>query len=139
MTGPPWEEVRRYLAVKHGSEVDERLRGRYEAGQAEHGTNQHAEGGGYAVTSTPVKRGNDPAYIVARLKRDGRDQLAADVIAGRVTPHHASLAAGYRRRYIRVPAGDPEGTIRALIRGGYTPDQIAAALQELGRGVGVTA
>lgn len=37
MSGPPWEEVRRYLAVKHGSEVDERLRARYEAGQAEHG------------------------------------------------------------------------------------------------------
>jgi hypothetical protein len=37
MGAPPWSEVRRYLAVNHGGEVEERLRARYEAGQEEHG------------------------------------------------------------------------------------------------------
>jgi len=51
---------------------------------------------GHQGDGITLKRGSTGrAYIVARLRRDGFDELAADVVAGRLSARRAALAVGW--------------------------------------------
>lgn len=55
----------------------------------------------------------DSTYILARLKRD-RPDLAAQVVDGTLSANEAAIAAGIRKRYLRVRADDPQAAIAKL-------------------------
>jgi len=57
----------------------------------------------------------DPAYILARLKRD-RPYLARQVIDGEISAHAAAIEAGIRKRMKSVPIDTPSEALRALLR-----------------------
>lgn len=61
--------------------------------------------------STQARR--DATAILARLKRD-RPDLAAQVVDGTLSANEAAIAAGIRKRYIRVRADDPQVAIAKL-------------------------
>lgn len=77
---------------------------------APHGANQHTAGVS-DTHSTQARR--DAAAILARLKRD-RPDLAAQVVGGTLSANEAAIAAGIRKRYIRVRADDPQVAIAKL-------------------------
>lgn len=54
-----------------------------------------------------LKRGTGAAYLRARLERDGRDDLIAEVGAGRMSTKEAARVAGYVRPTWTAPA-EPE-------------------------------
>jgi hypothetical protein len=68
----------------------------------------------------------DATYVIARLKRDD-PQLAADVIAGNISPHAAARQAGIRKPRCQVRTDDARLAINALLRF-YTREQLLAAL-----------
>ena len=76
---------------------------------APHGANQHTAG----VGDTNSCRENDSTYVLARLKRD-RPDLAAQVVDGTLSANEAAIAAGIRKRYIRVRADDQQVAIAKL-------------------------
>jgi len=66
-------------------------------------------------------------YVVARLNRD-RPDLAERVMAGDISPNAAAVEAGFRKRYIRVPAGDVRGAVSKLLSE-FSRDELIAALR----------
>jgi hypothetical protein len=66
-------------------------------------------------------------YVVARLNRD-RPDLAEKVMAGDISPNAAAVEAGFRRRYIRVPAGDVQGAVSKLLSE-FSRDELLDALR----------
>lgn len=64
-------------------------------------------------SDTPSTHKRDAAEILARLKRD-RPDLAAQVVDGTLSANEAAIAAGIRKRYIRVRADDPQVAIAKL-------------------------
>lgn len=60
------------------------------------------------------EHGNSVEYIAGRLKRDN-PELAADVIAGRLSAHAAAVQAGIRKPTWTAPA-DPERLAQAIER-----------------------
>lgn len=59
------------------------------------------------------KGGSDPSYLLARLKRD-RPDLAAKVVAGELSAHAAAVEAGFRKRYLQVPADDLQAALAKI-------------------------
>jgi len=90
---------------------------------AEHGENQHTAGG--SVTTSTDDR--SATYVVARLNRD-RPDLAEKVMAGDLSPNAAAVEAGFRKRYIRVPAGDVRGAVSKLLSE-FSRDELIDALR----------
>lgn len=93
-------------------------------------------GGELAPVGRPEKNGcdttisdrqRDATYILARLRRD-HPELAEKVLAGELTANAAAILAGFRKRYIRVPAGDPAGAVSKLLTE-YTRDELTRELQ----------
>ena len=58
--------------------------------------------------------GNDPAYALARLKRD-RPDLAEKVVVGEMSANAAAIEAGFRRKKVSIP-DDEEAAAEFLIR-----------------------
>jgi len=85
-----------------------------------------SEAGGVSVTHPQDKK--DAGAVVARLKRDDPD-LAAQVVAGDITPNAAAIAAGIRHQYARVRVDDPARAVAVLLKH-YTRDQLLAALED---------
>jgi len=79
------------------------------------------------VSITP--QGNSAQAAIRRLRKD-RPDLHADVIAGKVSPHGAMVAAGFRPKTWTAPA-DPAALARA-IRRRLAPAEVAALIDELG-------
>lgn len=71
--------------------------------------------GNKASNNVTSFRGNAPTYALRRLKRD-RPDLAAKVIAGKLSAHAAAIEAGFRTRMVSVPADSPENAVRPLIK-----------------------
>ncbi len=71
----------------------------------------------------------DATYVVARLNRD-RPDLAEKVMAGDISPNAAAVEAGFRKRYIRVPEGDPAGAVRKLLNF-YSYGELIRELEEM--------
>lgn len=92
---------------------------------AEHGTNQHTEGG--SVTTSSDDRG--ATYALRRLKRD-HPELAEKVVAGKLSAHAAAIEAGFRRPTIAVPA-EPAAAVTALIRKFGSEIMLSAVLDAL--------
>jgi len=72
--------------------------------------------------------GSTRTYSLARLKRD-RPDLAALVIAGKMSAHAAAIEAGFRGRTVQH-AGSVEGFLRAALRH-LTPAQRAELRERL--------
>ena len=51
-----------------------------------------------------------------RALRDHAPALHAEVLAGRVSPHGAMVAAGLRRRTLTIPCDDPAAAARSIRR-----------------------
>jgi hypothetical protein len=68
-----------------------------------------------------IDYGNHSGYTLARLKRD-RPDLAAEVVAGRMSAHAAAIAAGFRRKTWTAP--DDVELLAAAIAKRYTPDEV---------------
>ena len=64
-------------------------------------------------SATTLSHDRDATYVLARLKRD-RPDLAAQVVDGTLSANEAAIAAGIRKRYIRVRADDPKAAIAKL-------------------------
>lgn len=63
-----------------------------------HGANQHTVGGDSITSlSEATGRGTSRVYILARLERDGHDDLAARVRAGEMSANAAAIEAGFRK------------------------------------------
>src|SRR4029450_2164991 len=60
-----------------------------------------------------LKRGNQSAYIRARLERDGHTELLEKIERGEVTAHAVAVQLGWRTRMIQHPA-TIEGFARAI-------------------------
>ncbi len=75
---------------------------------------------------TKVTNENDSTYVIARLKRDD-PELAAEVVAGKITSHAAAVKAGIRKPRCQVRTDDPSLAVQALLRF-YTREQLLAAL-----------
>ena len=59
--------------------------------------------------------GNSSARALRAL-RDHAPALHAEVLAGRVSPHGAMVAAGLRRRTLTIPCDDPAAAARSIRR-----------------------
>lgn len=64
-------------------------------------------------SNTHISSKRDASAALARLKRD-RPDLAAKVIAGEMTAHAAAVEAGFRKRYIQVPADDLQAALAKI-------------------------
>lgn len=78
------------------------------------------------VSATNPQKKQDAAAMVARLKRDDPD-LAAQVVAGTITPNAAAIQAGIRKPRGSFRTDDPALAVAALLKH-FTAQQIAAAL-----------
>lgn len=78
------------------------------------------------VCNTNISEQTDGTYVIARLKRDD-PELAAEVVAGNITPHAAAIRAGIRKPRCQVRTDDPSLAVQALLRF-YTREQLLAAL-----------
>ena len=66
------------------------------------GSNQYSKKENSKVDNVNIaKGGNNPTYILRRLKRD-RPDLAERVIANKLSAHAAAVEAGFRKRYVQV-------------------------------------
>jgi hypothetical protein len=97
---------------------------------AAHGANQHTQVGGDIIPSSS-QRGTSATHTLRRLKRDA-PELAAKVVAGKLTANAAAIEAGFRLRTISVPL-DPVRAAVALKRH-FTPAKLRALATELHRG-----
>jgi hypothetical protein len=88
----------------------------------QYGTNQHV-----GVGNTNSQDENDTSYVVARLRRDNPD-LAAEVIAGLISPHAAAIQAGIRKPRASVRIDDPKAAVKTLLKH-FTRDQLVNALE----------
>lgn len=92
--------------------IDAALRmpeGRPVRGDAETVNNVH----GFTAAQRP--QGNS-AERALRALRDHAPALHAEVLAGRVSPHGAMVAAGLRRRTLTIPCDDPAAAARSIRR-----------------------
>ena len=94
---------------------------------AEHGEIGGGHTGGRVCDTKSVSDQTDATYVVARLNRD-RPDLAEKVMAGDISPNAAAVEAGFRRRYIRVPAGDVQGAVSKLLSE-FSRDELLDALR----------
>jgi hypothetical protein len=78
-----------------------------------HGSNQHNRSGVDVVKSSS-QGGNSESYLVGRLKRDHED-LAQEVIEGRLSAHAAAVQAGIKRATWTAPQ-DVDALAQALER-----------------------
>lgn len=92
------------------------------------GANQHT-GGRYGVTPSSGSRGNDPEYILARLKRD-RPDLADQVMHHGMSHYKAAKLAGIHRPETRVYLDDV-CAIAAKLASKLDTDQINELISEL--------
>lgn len=85
-------------------------------------------GRGKAVTAvTPLRKGNNPDRLAARIKRD-HPEIAARVEAGEFKSiRAAALEAGIVKPRFSIPVDSPDAAIRALLRI-FTVEDLAAAL-----------
>ena len=86
------------------------------------GTNQYAKG---ACNTSKHNGWGDVAHTVARLHDEGNG-LYDEVVAGRMSPHAAAKAAGYRKPYASVRTDDVDRAVSALLKHFSTADLIAA-------------
>lgn len=68
---------------------------------------------------------DDATYVIARLKRDD-PELAAEVVAGNISPHAAAVKAGIRKPRSHFRTDDPRLAVAALLKF-YTWEQLLAA------------
>ena len=92
---------------------------------AAHGSVGNGRSRGSVATSTDNR---DATFILARLKRDD-PVLAQQVIDGNVSANAAAIAAGIRRRYVRVRPDDVCQAISVLLKH-YSREQLRQALEE---------
>ena len=64
----------------------------------------------------PVRPQGNSAERALRALRDHAPELHAEVLAGRVSPHGAMVAAGLRRRTLTIPCDDPAAAARSIRR-----------------------
>jgi hypothetical protein len=60
-------------------------------------------------------RGNSRDYLVARLRRDGREDLIRAIETLKISAFAAAVVAGYRRRAPTLSAGDHNKSRRLAI------------------------
>ena len=101
---------------------------------AEPGDNQHTlkEGGLHIVQTTEHGHGNSAAYLAARLKKAGRDDLLEQIGPGKTYPsiRQAAIEAGIVKPVPVVRITTPE-VIATKLRQYLTPDQITALVEAL--------
>jgi hypothetical protein len=78
---------------------------------------------------TPNDRGNDPAYMIARLKRDD-PALAEQVVNGELSANAAAIRAGIKRPRAQILVDNPDDAIRGLLKF-FTAAQLIASLENL--------
>lgn len=78
------------------------------------------------VCNTKISEQTDSTYVLARLKRDDPD-LAAQVVAGTISPHSAAIKAGIRKPRAQFRTDDARLAVAALLKV-YTREQLLAAL-----------
>ncbi len=78
---------------------------------------------------SPRPTGTSTARALRAL-RDHAPDLHAEVLAGRVSPHGAMVAAGLRRRTLTIPCDDPAAAARS-IRRHFDADAVAALVAAL--------
>jgi hypothetical protein len=76
-------------------------------------------------TNGRIKYGGNPAYILARLDRDGHDDLAAKVRASEMSANAAAIEVGYRK----PPLAPIERVLKDLDR--LTPAQLRHVRERL--------
>ena len=121
----PQKELLAVLKAHHEDVLLAQVRAELGGDLAEHG--EIGKGRTVRDGDTNSKKENDATYILARLRRD-HPELAEKVLAGELTANAAAISAGFRKRYIRVPAGDPAGAVSKLLTE-YTRDELTRELQ----------
>jgi len=91
-----------------------------------HGGERDAAAPGKVVSQPCPSRG--AAYQVRRLKRDN-PAVAAEVVAGRLSPNAAAVRAGLRQKYIRIPANPWFAAEKLRAQG---PEWVTELLRALG-------
>ena len=66
--------------------------------------------------------------MISRLKRDD-PELAAQVVAGDITPNAAAIKAGIRHQYVRIRADDIDLAVKRLLAH-YPKQQLIDALTQ---------
>lgn len=66
--------------------------------------------------SPPLAPTGNSSARALRALRDHSPELHAEVLAGRVSPHGAMVAAGLRRRTLTIPCDDPAAAARSIRR-----------------------
>jgi hypothetical protein len=84
------------------------------------------------INSSDRPAGTSQAQALRRLRKDA-PELHAEVLAGHLSPHAAMVKAGFRRRTVSVPMGDPERTAAAILRH-MPPESIPGLLEAIRRG-----
>lgn len=75
------------------------------------------------------KRGTRRDYSLERLERDA-PELRAEVLAGRLSAHAAMVRAGFRRRTVSVPIGQP-ASVAATLRKHMSLEDLARLIELL--------
>ncbi|GLW58898.1 hypothetical protein [Kitasatospora phosalacinea] len=95
------------------------------------------DGGDQAIVAAPAPRrpaahGNSREGAIRRLERE-RPDLLAQVKAGELTPHRASVLAGWRKEMLTIPRSNPEEIAQALVKKLDAADaaEVKAALERL--------
>ena len=123
----PANELVAVLQAHKESALLARVRAELGGELAEHGEIGGGHTGGRVCDTKSVSDQTDATYVVARLNRD-RPDLAEKVMAGDISPNAAAVEAGFRRRYIRVPAGDVQGAVSKLLSE-FSRDELLDALR----------
>lgn len=86
---------------------------------------------GVITPSVKTERGtSNRQYIIARLKRDGHEELAEQVIRKEITAKKAAEMTGIRRAYVTVEAGNVYSVL-AVIKSTFTDEQIQELITKL--------
>jgi len=106
---------------RNAPEVQQLIRARISPAKSCQGQRTDLQHRDIVTKSRDDDRGNAATYTLARLKRD-RPDLAAEVVAGRLSANAAAIAAGFRRKTWTAPT-DVE-LLAAAIAKRYTPDEV---------------
>jgi len=72
---------------------------------------------GHHASNRSLKGGTNRAYVVSRLRRDGRDDLVGDICSGELSAFAAAVVMGWvtRRRTVAVHSQDSNQARRRTV------------------------
>lgn len=82
----------------------------------EHGGDRRSESKVTCNVETPEQRGNKREYTVARLERDGHQELAQQVINRVITAAEARRQVGWEPRRVEIRLDDPDSAARTILK-----------------------